>query len=159
MDFTSTISFPNEPLISWTFLDHFFYHFWVGLLLLCCCTHLKMMKKMAKKYSTDQSFIPKKILLTTSILKYFRLSYLGDFRHEQWCQICSLFCAFLDTIFLMLCSKFQIPSSKYTFLNIHSSVWPVWAVKKKLHLIFSEHFSNRTKKLYKMKLNFFFEFK
>ena len=33
MDFISSIYFPNEPLISWTFLDHFCHHFWVGLLL------------------------------------------------------------------------------------------------------------------------------
>ena len=31
--FISSISFPNEPLISWTFLDHFCQQFWVGLLL------------------------------------------------------------------------------------------------------------------------------
>ena len=30
MDFISSISFPNEPLISWTFLDHFCHPFWVG---------------------------------------------------------------------------------------------------------------------------------
>ena len=59
MDFISSISFPNEPLISWTFLDHFCHHFWVGLLLLCCCTHPKVMTKMFKKCSTDQRFIRK----------------------------------------------------------------------------------------------------
>ena len=30
MDFISSISFPNEPLISWTFLGHFCYHFTFG---------------------------------------------------------------------------------------------------------------------------------
>ena len=56
----SSISFPNEPLISWTFLDHFCHHFWVGLLLLCCCTHPKVVTIMAKKFSTDQRFIRKR---------------------------------------------------------------------------------------------------
>ena len=60
MDFISSISFPNEPLISWTFLDHFCHHCWVGLLLLCCCTHPKVMTKMAKKCSTDQRLIRKR---------------------------------------------------------------------------------------------------
>ena len=61
MDFTSSVSFPNEPLISWTFLDHFCHHFWVGLVLLCCCTHPKVMTKMAKNCLTDQSCIRKEI--------------------------------------------------------------------------------------------------
>ena len=30
MDFISSISFLNEPLVSWTFLEHFCHHFWVG---------------------------------------------------------------------------------------------------------------------------------
>ena len=30
MDFISSISFPNEPLISWTFLDHFCHHTILG---------------------------------------------------------------------------------------------------------------------------------
>ena len=30
MDFTNSISFPKESLISWTFLDHFCHHFLVG---------------------------------------------------------------------------------------------------------------------------------
>ena len=58
MDFINSISFPNEPLISGKFLDHFCYHFWAGLL--CCCTHPKMMTKIAKKCSTDQRFIRKR---------------------------------------------------------------------------------------------------
>ena len=60
MDSIRSISFPNEPLISWTFLDHFCYHVWVGFLLLCCCTHPKVMAKMSKKCSTDQRFIRKR---------------------------------------------------------------------------------------------------
>ena len=55
------ISFPIEPLISRTFLDHYFcHHFWVGLLLLCCCSHPKVATKMAKKCSTNQRFIRKR---------------------------------------------------------------------------------------------------
>ena len=68
MDSISSISFPNEPLISWTqrwtLHDHFCHHFWVGLVLLCCCTHPKVMSKMVKKCSTlcstDQRFIRKR---------------------------------------------------------------------------------------------------
>ena len=30
MDFISSISFTDEPLISWTFLGYFCHHFWVG---------------------------------------------------------------------------------------------------------------------------------
>ena len=57
MDFVKSYYFPNATLTSWTFLDHFCHHFWVGLLLLWCCTHPKVMTKMAKKCSTDQRFI------------------------------------------------------------------------------------------------------
>ena len=67
MDSISSISFPNEPLVSWTqrwtFLDHFCHHFWVGLVLLCCCSQpkvmIKMVKKCSKLCSTDQRFIRK----------------------------------------------------------------------------------------------------
>ena len=58
--FISCISFPNEPLISWTFLDHHCHHFWVGLLLLCCCTHPKVMTKWPRNVPTDGRFIRKR---------------------------------------------------------------------------------------------------
>ena len=61
MDFVRSYFFPNATLTSWTFLDHFCHHFWVGLLLLCCCTHPKVMTKMAKKCSTGQSCIRKEV--------------------------------------------------------------------------------------------------
>ena len=51
----------NQWNIFWSFHYHFCHHFWVGLLLLCCCTHPKVMTKMAKKCSTDQRFIQKRI--------------------------------------------------------------------------------------------------
>ena len=74
MDFISSISFPNEPLISCTFLDHFCHHFCVGLVLLYCCNHPKMMMKMAKKCSTDQSCIRKEVtsykIHTLVIIRY-----------------------------------------------------------------------------------------
>ena len=54
MDFVRSYFFPNATLTSWTFLDHFCHHFWVGLVLLCCRTHPKVMTKMAKKCSTDK---------------------------------------------------------------------------------------------------------
>ena len=60
MDFISSISFPNEPLISWTFFDHFCHHFWVGVTAKQQQTHPKMMTKMVKKCSTDQRFIRKR---------------------------------------------------------------------------------------------------
>ena len=47
MDFISSISFLNEPLISWS-------HRWKFL------GHPKVMKKMVKKCSTDQRFIRKR---------------------------------------------------------------------------------------------------
>ena len=47
MDSISSVSFPNEPLISWTCLDHFFHHFWVA-------------KKFSTMWSTDQRFIQKR---------------------------------------------------------------------------------------------------
>ena len=61
MDFVRSYFFPNATLTSWTFLDHFCHHFWVGLVLLCCCTHPKVITKMAKKCSTDQSCIKKEV--------------------------------------------------------------------------------------------------
>ena len=60
MDFISSISYPNEPLISWTFLGHFCHHFWVGATAKQQQTHLKVMRKMVKKCSTDQRFIWKR---------------------------------------------------------------------------------------------------
>ena len=60
MDFMSSISFPNEPLISWTFLGHFCHHFWVGATAKQQQTHPKVMTKMFKKCSTDQRFIRKR---------------------------------------------------------------------------------------------------
>ena len=59
MDFISSISFPNEPLISWTFLSHFCHHFWVGAEK-HHQTHPKVMIKMIKKCTTDQRFIWKR---------------------------------------------------------------------------------------------------
>ena len=56
MDFISSISFLNEPLISGTFLGHSCHHFWVGA---TAKQQPKVMTKMVKKYSTDQRFIPK----------------------------------------------------------------------------------------------------
>ena len=55
-----SISFPNEPLISWTFLGHFCHHFWVGATAKQQQTHPKVMTKMVKKCSTDQRFIRKR---------------------------------------------------------------------------------------------------
>ena len=70
----SSISFLNEPLISWTqcwtfldqcwtFLDHFCHHFWVGATAKQHQTHPKVMTKMVEKcstlFSTDQTFIRK----------------------------------------------------------------------------------------------------
>jgi hypothetical protein len=65
MDSISSISFQNEPLISWTqrwtFLGHFCHHFWVGATAKQHQTHPKVMTKMVKKCSTlcstDQRFI------------------------------------------------------------------------------------------------------
>ena len=53
MNFIISISFPNEPLISWTFIGHFCPHFWVGATI---CDETKMVKKC----STDQRFIRKR---------------------------------------------------------------------------------------------------
>ena len=59
MDFISSISFQNEPLINGTFLEHFFITFrWV-----CCCFAFYPPNgddKMFKKCSTDQRFILKR---------------------------------------------------------------------------------------------------
>ena len=60
MDFISSISFPNEPLISWTFLGHFCHHFWVDAIAKQQKTHPKVMTKMVKKCLTDQRFIRKR---------------------------------------------------------------------------------------------------
>ena len=59
MDFVRSYFFPNATLTSWKFFDHFCHH--LGLLSLCCCTNPKMMTKMAKKCSTDQSCIWKEV--------------------------------------------------------------------------------------------------
>ena len=64
----NSISFLNEPLISWknrrTFLDHFCHQFWVSATAKQHQTHPKVITKMAKKYSmlcsTDQRFIQKR---------------------------------------------------------------------------------------------------
>ena len=71
MDFISSISFSNEPLISWTFLEHFCHHFWVGLLLLL--DPPKSDEKMFKKFSTDQRFIRKR----NTTYKIHTLAYLA----------------------------------------------------------------------------------
>ena len=60
MDIISSISFPNELLISWTFLGHFCHHFWVAATAKQQQTHPKVMTKMFKKCSTDQRFIRKR---------------------------------------------------------------------------------------------------
>ena len=68
MDSMNSISFLNEPLISWknrrTFLDHFCHQFWVGATAKQHQTHPKVITKMAKKCSmlcsTDQRFIQKR---------------------------------------------------------------------------------------------------
>ena len=64
MDFIRSISFPNKPLISWTFLGHFCHHFWVGATAKQHQTHPKVMTKMVKKCSTlcstDERFIRKR---------------------------------------------------------------------------------------------------
>ena len=60
MDFISSISFPNEPLISWTFLGHFCHHFWMGATEEQQQTHPKVTTKMVKKCSIDQRFIQKR---------------------------------------------------------------------------------------------------
>ena len=59
MDFISSISFPNEPLISWTFLGNFCHPSWVGATANQQQTNPKMMTKIIKKCSTDQRFIRK----------------------------------------------------------------------------------------------------
>ena len=80
MDFISSISFPNEPLISWTFLSHFCPHFWV------CSTakqqqiHQKVMTKMVKKCSTDQRFIWKR---NTTSRSYCTKGFAGQVL-ENW---------------------------------------------------------------------------
>ena len=106
MDFISSISFPNEPLISWTFLEHFCHHFWVGLLLLCCCTHPKVMTKIAKKCWTDQRFIRKRnttykihTLVRTFVAALFSTHSSAKFLlfHTRW-----TFREFLTTYLVLL---------------------------------------------------------
>ena len=58
MDFISSSSFPNEPLISSTFLEHFCHHLWV--VQQQQQTHPKVMTEMFKICSTDQRFIRKR---------------------------------------------------------------------------------------------------
>ena len=60
MDFICNIFFPNEPLISWTFIDHLCHYFWVCATAKQHQTHPKAMTKMTKKCSTDQRFIRKR---------------------------------------------------------------------------------------------------
>ena len=50
--YVSSISVPNEPLISWTFLGPFCHHFWMG-------AKQQTHPKVVKKCSTDQRFIRK----------------------------------------------------------------------------------------------------
>ena len=75
MDFISSISFSNEPLINWTFLEHFCHHFWVGAIAKQQQTHPKVMTKMLKKCSTNQRFTRKRntyeIGTLENILLYF----------------------------------------------------------------------------------------
>ena len=46
MDFVSSVTFLNEPLSSWTFLEHFCHHFWVGATAKQQQTHPKVMTKL-----------------------------------------------------------------------------------------------------------------
>ena len=61
MDFISSISFPNEPLISGTFLGTFGHHFWMGLL-------LHPTKRDDKNVQLTRGSFGKEILLMKSIL-------------------------------------------------------------------------------------------
>ena len=65
MDFISSISFPNEPLISWTFLQHFCHHFWMGATAKQKQTHPKVKTEMFN-WSEVRSF-GKEILHTYKI--------------------------------------------------------------------------------------------
>ena len=60
MDFIISNSFQNEPLIIWTFLEHFCHHFWVVATAKQQQTHPKVMTKTVKKCSNDQRFIQKR---------------------------------------------------------------------------------------------------
>ena len=95
-DFVRSYFFPNATLTSWTFLDHFCHHFWVGLLLLCCCTHPKVMTKMAKKCSTDQRFMRKRIttyrihtLVRSTLPQNYLLFYLFTWTNLKCCYFFS----------------------------------------------------------------------
>ena len=70
MDFTSSISFPNEPLISWTFLDHFCHH-WV-----CCCFAVAPTQKWWQKWPRNVQ------LIRRSFRKEILLNYLY-FRNQH----------------------------------------------------------------------------
>ena len=87
MDFISSISFPNEPLISWTFLDHFFYPFWVGTTAKQQQTHPKVMKKNGQVMLTIQRFIRKRnttYKIHTLVNFFFKSSISADI----WRKIC-----------------------------------------------------------------------
>ena len=124
MDSISSISFPNEPLISstqrWTFLDHFCHHFWVGLVLLCCCTHPKVMTKMVKKCSTlcltDQRFIRKR-----------NTTYrIHTFVRQQWTEKSSKYILLTQYLLIYLwkfeplCSGFKILNKRHLHENYNS---------------------------------------
>ena len=61
MNFISSISFPNEPPISWTFLGHFCHNFWVGATAKQQQkqqqTHPNVMATMVKKCSRNVQLI------------------------------------------------------------------------------------------------------
>ena len=75
MYFVRSYFFMNETLGSWTFLGHFCHHVWVGATAKQHQPHPKVMTKMVKNCSTDQSFIRKRNT-TYKICSDFLVRYL-----------------------------------------------------------------------------------
>ena len=90
----SSICFPNEPRISWTFLEHFRHHFWV------CATSKpsKVMTKMFTKCLTDQRFIRKRNT-TYKIHTLKKIFWISGkrvwFSDAKFCGIISSNCSYL----------------------------------------------------------------
>ena len=104
MDFISSISFPNEPLVSWTFLGHFCHHFWVGATAKQQKTHPKVSEKMgnwSELHSENSALIlgTKKLARPKNVLLKPNTYDILFVKTKYFCTIWT-FCDIYDIYFL-----------------------------------------------------------
>ena len=86
MDFISSISFPNEPLISWTFLGHFLTIFVITFWWVWCCFAVAPTQKWWQKWPRTVQLIRGSFRLKKSYVQkqVLKVKFFSAVEWQKW---------------------------------------------------------------------------